>query len=94
MRIHNLIAMGLVVGLPTLAGKVQAETFTVTKTDDVLDFVRDAVDCSLRGAIFAANTSPGPDNVDIPAGVYSDPAAFSAPRASGESDRGNRNAGR
>jgi CSLREA domain-containing protein len=44
--------------------------FVVTKTEDTNDGVCDA-DCSLREAVNAANTTPGDDLIDLPAGVYS-----------------------
>jgi CSLREA domain-containing protein len=47
----------------------RAATFVVTKTADTNDGACDA-DCSLREAIIAANASPGPDVITLPAGTY------------------------
>jgi len=46
-----------------------AVTFVVTKTTDTADGVCDQ-DCSLREAVVAANASPGPDTIQLPAGVF------------------------
>ena len=43
---------------------------TVTKTDDTDDGFCTLDDCSLREAILVANDWPGPDHVDLPAGMY------------------------
>jgi CSLREA domain-containing protein len=51
------------------AGAFQADIFAVTKTTDTDDGTCDP-DCSLREAIDAANTSPGADDVPVPAGTY------------------------
>ena len=51
------------------AGTASAATFTVTKAADTNDGACDA-DCSLREAIVAANASPGPDTIVLPAGTY------------------------
>jgi hypothetical protein len=49
-------------------------TFTVDRTDDVAAATACAPaaanDCSLRGAIIAANANAGPDTIDVPAGTY------------------------
>lgn len=61
------------VGLALAAGAVApapAATFTVSRTDDALDGGCDPGDCSLREAVIAANASPGPDTVVLPAGFY------------------------
>ena len=49
--------------------RASAATFTVTKTADTNDGVCNT-DCSLREAIIAANTSPGPDSIIVPNGIY------------------------
>ena len=52
---------------------VGATTFNVDRTDDVIaSGCNDGVpnDCSLRGAIIAANGSPGGDIINLPAGTY------------------------
>jgi CSLREA domain-containing protein len=55
-------------------------TFTVTKTADTNDGICDG-DCSLREAVTAANSTPGIDDVQVPAGTY---ALFSASAPSGQ----------
>ena len=55
--------------LGALAGAADAAVFVVTKTADGADGVCDR-DCSLREAVIAANASPGPDTVVLPAGFY------------------------
>ena len=63
-------ALLLVLGLMALPVQhVAAASFTVTKTADTNDGTCDA-DCSLREAIVAANASPGPHSITIPAGTY------------------------
>ena len=54
-----------------LAGSAQtgiADSYTVNNTDDTTDGACDATHCSLREAILAANSNPGPDFIefDIP----------------------------
>jgi CSLREA domain-containing protein len=44
-------------------------TWTVTKTEDTDDGACDS-DCSLREAVVAANTTPGNDIIELPAGMY------------------------
>src|SRR5579862_4609572 len=56
-----------------LAGSAAAATFVVDRTDD--DASATACtnmpnDCSLRGAIIAANAAGGADTVMVPAGTY------------------------
>jgi CSLREA domain-containing protein len=70
MRTRDLAAMGLLVGIATLAGDVRAATFTVTTTADTPGGVCDGASCTLREAIFAANITPGADDVSVPAGNY------------------------
>ncbi len=66
MRPLQSLLILLIVLLP--AGPF-ATTFPVTKTADTDDGTCDP-DCSLREAIGAANTNPGPDDVTVPAGTY------------------------
>src|SRR5262245_26357100 len=51
-----------------------AATFTVDRTDDTVGATTcdDSApnDCSLRGAVIKANTTPGPDTIILPAGTY------------------------
>ena len=58
-----------------LAARAPAATFTVDRVDDTASATgcMDAMpnDCSLRGAIIAANGAPGPDTIVLPAGTYS-----------------------
>ena len=46
-----------------------ATTFAVTKTADTQDGTCDA-DCSLREAVIAANSNPGPDVIQLAVGTY------------------------
>jgi len=59
----------LFLGLCLANASTQATTFLVTKTADTEDGACNA-DCSLREAIIAANANPGPDDITLPAGVY------------------------
>jgi hypothetical protein len=58
------------------AGSVHADaTFTVDRNDDpdpatAMGCTDAAADCSLRGAIIAANGAEGPDEIILPAGTY------------------------
>lgn len=61
--------VAVLLGLLSLPGAAGAATFTVTTTANSFDGVCDG-DCSVRDAIAAANASPGPDDVAIPAGTY------------------------
>jgi CSLREA domain-containing protein len=70
MTVRNLAAMGLLVGIATLACNVEAATFTVTTTADTPGGVCDAASCTLREAILAADLTPGADDVNVPAGNY------------------------
>ena len=50
---------------------VGALDFVVTETDDVLRYGCPAGGpCSLRDAVWAANTSSGPDTIELPAGTF------------------------
>jgi CSLREA domain-containing protein len=53
-----------------VAPPTYAATFTVTRTDDPPPGSCLPGDCSLREAIIAANTSAGPDTINLPADVY------------------------
>jgi CSLREA domain-containing protein len=71
LRLSFLIVLTLFLFL--LGGRpssVHAATFTVTRTDDPTPGPCWASDCSLREAIRAANTVPGYDIIDLPAGTY------------------------
>ncbi len=59
--------------ISAIAMAAQARTFTVDRFDDVVASACDdsvPSDCSLRGAITAANALPGPDTILLPAGTY------------------------
>lgn len=49
---------------------VKAETLTVNVLDDSFDGECNAVHCSLRDAIYAANNFPEPSTIVLPAGTY------------------------
>ncbi|MFN7956591.1 MAG: choice-of-anchor Q domain-containing protein [bacterium] len=66
-RVLGLLLAGALAGVVALPAA--AATFTVTKTADTADGSCDA-DCSLREAVIAANASPGPDSIVVPAGTY------------------------
>jgi hypothetical protein len=56
-----------------VATPLGAKTFTVARFDNVIASACDDLvpaDCSLRGAITAANASPGTDVIVLPAGTY------------------------
>jgi len=63
------LAVTLVAALAPAAA--HAAEFSVTRADDPAFNDCDPGDCSLRGAVVAANVSPGPDVVRAPAGTYS-----------------------
>jgi len=55
------------------AGTAQAATFVVDRTDDTAAATActaAANDCSLRGAVIAANAAAGADTITLPAGIY------------------------
>ncbi len=72
MRLTTLtraaLAATIVLTLGGPARPARADEFTVTRTDDTTTCTPG--DCSLRGAIIAANTSAGPDVILLPAGLY------------------------
>src|SRR5262245_1438206 len=66
-----ILALGLT-WLPVAELSARAATFNVDRTDDVIaSDCSDAVpnDCSLRGAIIAANAHQGADVINVPANV-------------------------
>jgi uncharacterized repeat protein (TIGR01451 family)/CSLREA domain-containing protein len=65
VRVPLLAALFAALALPSAAS---AATFNVTKTGDDLSCTPG--DCSLRGAIQAANADPGADVINVPAGTY------------------------
>jgi len=67
-RVSFLLAATIVLTLGGPAAPARAAEFSVTRTDDTLTCT--PADCSLRGAIIAANTAPGPDVIRLPAGTY------------------------
>ena len=66
-----LVGAVLAVSIPSAVG---AATFTVDRIDDdpalFICEQNTAFDCTLRGAIIAANLSPGPDTVVVPSSTY------------------------
>ena len=59
--------------LAAQAGTAAAATFVVDRFDDTAAATACTVaanDCSLRGAIVAANAAPGADIITVPAGTY------------------------
>ncbi len=71
MRLRGFAILGfaMLMALAAFPGQTQAAAFTVTKTADTGDGTCD-VDCSLREAIIAANSTPGADTITVPAGTY------------------------
>lgn len=67
MRLATIAAV-LCAAFLALTGSALATTFPVTTTDD--DSGACDADCSLREAVDAANTNPGPDIITVPAGHY------------------------
>lgn len=79
MRIATNIRVVLGVGAACLllaaAAPAQASIFTVDRNDDpdpatAMACTAAPGDCSLRGAIVAANAAAGPDDISLPAGTY------------------------
>jgi hypothetical protein len=71
----SLFAVALLVTMLLAARPAHAATFTVDRNDDPDSTTATACtaaanDCSLRGAIVAANANAGPDAVTVPAGTY------------------------
>ncbi|HMF07668.1 MAG TPA: choice-of-anchor Q domain-containing protein, partial [Thermoanaerobaculia bacterium] len=69
-RLERRLSLVAAVLLMAAAARAGATTFVVTKTADTNDGVCNATNCSLRDAIIAANTNPGPDVITLPAGTY------------------------
>ncbi len=71
MRLYNFVIHAIFAGL-FLTASIQAETFTVDRTDNanVSSCTAAANDCTLRGAITAANAAATDDVIDF------DPAVF------------------
>jgi len=66
-----LLALLVVLAVLPPAAPVRAASFTVTMTDDIFTSCNSGEDCSLRGAIDAANGSgPGQHTITVPAGTY------------------------
>ncbi len=64
------LILALVVAMTIgVAPEASAAPFVVTKTADTADGTCDA-DCSLREAVIAANTAPGPDSIALSAETY------------------------
>lgn len=55
--------------LPLIERNYAPGLLIVTKIEDTADGACDS-DCSLREAIMAANSLPGPDHILVPAGTY------------------------
>ena len=73
----TILAVLIQIGLPlsnlSIAPVAQAATFEVDRTDDDATATACTVapnDCSLRGAIIAANAAAGDDEITLPAGTY------------------------
>ena len=68
----SVAALALTVAWVTDSETASAATFTVNKTADTADGACDALDCSLREAIIAANSSGASpaDTITVPAGTY------------------------
>jgi hypothetical protein len=71
MKMKKTIAFLVILGMLIFPKLTLAATFNVDRTDDTATpCVEGAGDCSLRGAIIAANQNPGLDTINIPAGEY------------------------
>src|SRR5262245_56394562 len=73
MTSQKIFSVAAVLMSLLISGVVQAATFVVDRTDDnaLATVCTDADnDCSLRGAITAANTNPGDDTITLPAGIF------------------------
>jgi len=75
MRKIILLLAAMAIAVVLVAVPSQADTtFVVDRTDDVATATACTSapdDCSLRGAIIAANTAPGADTITVPEGTYS-----------------------
>ncbi|RLA39915.1 MAG: hypothetical protein DRR06_03925 [Gammaproteobacteria bacterium] len=63
------VIITLFIGL-FFVGVASATTYNVTKEADSADGSCDAIDCSLREAVIAANAHAGRDEIIVPAGLY------------------------
>ena len=72
---YRMVVPALVCALlaTSMPAEAHASTFVVDRQDDVATATACSAapnDCSLRGAILAANAAPGADIVQVPAGTY------------------------
>src|SRR6266511_2278686 len=82
--VHLLVIVAFLLISPVLPPASPAHAaFTVTRTDDTTTCVPG--NCSLRGAIIAANAAAGMDVIMLPAGTY----VLAIPGADGGADADN-----
>ena len=73
MRTVNILGITILAGAIAIPTLVAAGTYEVDRTDDNPGATACSVapnDCSLRGAILAANAAAGADTIHLPAGTY------------------------
>ncbi|MFN7952699.1 MAG: thrombospondin type 3 repeat-containing protein [bacterium] len=69
--IRSARQFGVIVALLLMgATSSEAATYVVTKVENTQDGVCDG-DCSVREAVDTANSTPGPDTIVVPRGIYS-----------------------